>query len=157
MKITSQMAFDAPPPAVADMLVNPDFAQHVGQEINADQVTTTAIADGLSATFTLESPVAARRFLGSHMVITETVTWGKPVGQTYTGQINLSVAGVPASAQGPTKLSPTPTGSQLDYSADFHVKIPIIGKQIEKLAAEYLTDIISACEAVGNQWLRENS
>jgi hypothetical protein len=156
MNITSTMAFDASPPRVADMLINSDFAAHVAQEIKADKVTTTALADGLASVFTLRTPEEAKRFLGPVMTIKETLTWRESSGEVRHGQLDLAIAGVPASARGPLELRPTSPGSELVYDCDFRVKIPLIGKKVEKLAEQYLSDIISACEKVGNEWLADN-
>ena len=157
MQITSTLSFIAPPDRVAHMLTNPKFAEHVGAEIKADNVTTTILTDGMTSVFTMISPEAARKLLGPTMTITETVTWqpASPSG-ARTGRLTLSVTGVPALADGPLRLGPTPTGSQVIYDADFAVKIPLFGKKIEKMAEQYLTNIIKACEKVGNEWLATN-
>ena len=154
----STLSFAASCDRVADMLVNPLFAHHVAAEIRADNVTTTDIEGGLTAVFTLVSPSAARRFLGPNMTITETTTWEQPLADgVRIGRLTLSMAGVPARADGPLDLKPTPTGSLMVYDADFTVKIPLFGKKIEQMAETYLINIIQACESVGNKWLAENS
>ncbi|MDR0488850.1 MAG: DUF2505 domain-containing protein [Propionibacteriaceae bacterium] len=157
MQITSTLSFTAAPNRVADMLTNPKFADHVGAEIKADNVTTTNLDDGMTSVFTMISPEAARKILGPTMTITETVTWqpASPNG-ARTGRLTLSVAGVPATSDGPLRLGPTPSGSQMIYDADFSVKIPLFGKKIEKMAEQYLSNVIKACEKVGNEWLTSN-
>ena len=157
MQITSTLSFIAPADQVAAMMVNPDFAEHVANEIKATSVTSTEVDGGLTSVFTMPSHDAAKRILGPKMTITETVIWSVVLDdESRIGRLSLGVTGVPASAEGPLRLSPTPTGSQIIYDADLSVRIPLVGKKIEQMARKYLTDIIQACESVGNDWLREN-
>jgi len=53
-------------------------------------------------------------------------------------------------------LRPKITGCVVTYDAEFMVRIPLFGKKIEDMAQKYLTQIISACERVGNNWLNSN-
>ena len=139
------------------MLVNPDFADHVGREIQATSVAVTPISKGLSAVFTLDSPDNARRILGPTLTLNETVTWEKRNDDgSRPGRLTITVAGMPASADGQLCLRSTPSGATLVYDSTFTVKIPLVGKRIEEMTAQYLTSIIAACEKVGNNWLANN-
>lgn len=136
------------------MLVNPEFAQYVGEETHADNVTTSVLAAGLTSVLTMRTPQVARRVLGAQMTVTQTVTWDDPRDtDPVTGRMTLTVLGVPAQCDGPLSLASTPTGSTLSYDADFVVKIPLVGRKIEEMAAKHITSIMSACESVGNAWL----
>ena len=155
MQITLTLTFTASCDRVADMLIDPSFAEYVGKEINAENVTTTSIPKGLTAVYTVAAPEKAGRILGSQMTLTETVLWdddGDPDG-SRTGRLTITISGVPASATGGIRLAPTPTGSTMAYDADFTIRIPLIGKKLEQMTQQYLTQIITACEKVGNQWL----
>jgi hypothetical protein len=156
MKITSTLAFEATPDRVRNMLINPDFSAYIAEEIHADSVQSTQSDQGLRTEFVVASPDQAKRFLGKTMTIAETLTWKATDGDTHTGTLDLGVKGVPGGAQGVISLSPTPQGSTLAYDADFSVRIPLVGKQVEKLARTHLTDIIHAAEKVGNTWLKDN-
>ena len=157
MQITPTFAFRGSPDRVASMLVNPSFAQHVGAKIKADNVTVTDIDRGLTAVFTVVTPDAARRIMGSMMSVTETVTWSDPSPDgSRKGRLTMSVAGVPASIDGPIDLSPTSTGSDMVYDADFTVRIPLMGRKIEQMAHKYLAQMVETCEQVGNEWLDNN-
>ncbi|MCL2784814.1 MAG: DUF2505 domain-containing protein [Propionibacteriaceae bacterium] len=157
MKIPSTLTFTHPGDRVADMFVNPDFALHVGKEVDAENVTTSQIDKGLTSVFTIPSPDSVRKLLGPTMTVTETVTWEAPRPDgSRRGRMTMSVTGMPAKTDGPLTLTPTATGCVVDYDAEFMVRIPLFGKKIEDMAQKYLTQIISACERVGNNWLNSN-
>jgi carbon monoxide dehydrogenase subunit G len=152
MQITSTLAFAAPPEAVAAMLVNPAFYEHVATEIHAQAVTSTPVDRGLSTVFTVTTPEVARRILGATMTVTQTVTW-QAATPPSEGHMTLKVAGVPAVAEGPLTLKTSDTGSSMVYNADFNVRIPLVGKKIEQMAQSNISRIMGAFETVGNAWL----
>ncbi|MCL2736693.1 MAG: DUF2505 domain-containing protein [Propionibacteriaceae bacterium] len=156
MRITSTLTFTAAGDRVADMLVNPDFAQFVGTNLNAVNTTTSAIDGGLTTVMTLVSPDGMSVFLGAHMSITQTTTWEAPLpDHTRTGRMTLSVAGMPAFMDGVLNLTPAPTGCVVVYDADFTVRIPLLGKKAEMMAEGYMERVLTASERLGNQWLME--
>ena len=158
MRITSTLHFTASPSDVAAMLIDPTFAEHVGEEIKAAKVTTAEVDKGMSARFSVGSPDAAARILGPTMVITDTVTWEKPHEDgSRLGFMSFSMEGIPASAEGPLRLKEVEGGSEMVFDADFTVRIPLVGKRIEQMAHQSLTSIIAACEQVGNRWLEANA
>jgi len=154
MKTTLTLNFNASCDRVADMLIDPEFTQFVGDTLNAENVTVTPIPEGLTAVITVATPENAGKIFGRQMTLTETITWEEPSEEgSREGRMTMTMSGVPASLTGPTTLNPTPEGSAMLYEADFSVRIPLIGKKIEKLVEEYLEKLIEAFEAFGNQWL----
>ena len=142
---------------VAAMLVDPRFAAYVGEAAHANNVTATSIDHGLTAVLTMDTPDSARMLLGREMHMTQTITWeDSSADGSRQGQMSLTLSGVPVSLSGPLFLRPTPDGSTIVYDADFHIRIPLIGKKVEKKVEEYLEQIIHACEEFGNQWLADN-
>ncbi len=157
MQITSTLSFAASSERVAEMLVNPGFAEHVGQKIKAGNVTTTEVDNGLTSVFTLETPEAARMIVGNQLTVTETVIWAEPHSDgSRDGRLTLSVTGVPATVDSTLQLRPAPSGSTITYDADFTVRIPLVGKKIEEMAEKHLTRIMEACESVGATWLESH-
>lgn len=151
------MTFAATCDDVAAMLINPAFAEHVGKEIQALTVAVRPIEQGLAADFTLAAPDSARRIIGSQITVTELVTWQKPSADgTRVGRMTITLAGMPAESDGPLRLNPTDGGTDMVYDTNFTVKIPLVGKRLEEMTAKYLTQIIEACEKVGNDWLSSN-
>ncbi len=154
MQITSTLTFSATPDQVAVMMVDPGFSEHVGSEIHANNVTTSLLDQGLTTVFTLDTPESARRIIGAQMTVTETVTWqAAPVDGVRTGRMTITVAGMPAQADGPLRVGPDEAGATMVYQSDFTVRIPLVGKKIEQLAEKHISRIMKACEKVGNAWL----
>jgi len=159
MRITSTLTFTAPPDRVAEMFSNPDFANHVGTELHADNVTVTQIDNGLTAVFTLATPQSASRILGRQMTLTQTTSFTADVTPdgSRTGRLTMTLAGIPAAADGPLHLRPAgPAGSTMTYDADFVVRIPLVGQKIEQMAASNLEKAIATFEHVGNTWLADH-
>ncbi|MDR0283927.1 MAG: DUF2505 domain-containing protein [Propionibacteriaceae bacterium] len=156
MQIISTLTFAGPCDRVADMLINPEFAQFVGAEIGAGNVTVTSLDDGLTAVFTVDTPTVAKRIVGAQMTVTETITWqaATPAG-IRVGRMTMSLLGLPVCADGPLRLTATPDGSEIVYDTEFAVRIPLVGNKIEKVTEKHILGIIAACESVGNRWLAD--
>lgn len=158
MQITSTLSFAAPCDRVADMLVDPHFAEYIGRKADAQNLTVTGIDNGLTCVLTTAAPEKVAKFLGAHMTITWTLTWDSPEADgSRTGRLTINVSGIPASMTGPIRLVPTDTGSSLTLDTDFTVGIPLLGKKIEKMAASHMTSMMSRCEKIGQQWLDTNN
>jgi len=150
------MAFAAGPGRVADMFISPGFADHLGAATESDSVTTSPVDRGLQAVFTSPTPDVpmARQLLGPKVTITETVTWDDPgENGARTGRLALALAGLPAGADGPLVLEPSPTGSSVVYDAELRVRIPLLGKKLEQMVEGYARKMIDALQSIGNEWL----
>jgi len=155
MHITSELAFAGAPARVAAMLADPDFATHLGEELHAENTTVSALDGGLAAVYSLPTPEVAARVLGRTMTLTQTTTLdpeARPDG-TRTGRLTMTLAGIPAKADGPVTISPTEAGSAMRYEADFVVRIPLVGRRVEQLGVDNLQKAINTLQRVGNDWL----
>ena len=157
MKTTLTLNYTASCDRVAAMLVDPEFAAYVGEAAHANNVSVTPIDRGVSSVLTMDTPDSARMLLGREIHMTQTITWEDPRADgSRQGQMSLNLSGVPVSLAGPLSLRPAPDGSTIVYDADFHIRIPLVGKKIEKKVEEYLEQIIHSCEEFGNKWLSEH-
>ena len=157
MKSTLTLKYTAPCDRVAAMLVDPEFAAYVGESAHATSTLVTPIDHGQTTVMTMDTPDAARLLLGKQMHLTQTVTWEDPsTDGSRQGQMSLTMSGAPISLAGPMALSPAPSGSRIVYDAEFHIRIPLVGKKLEGKVEGYLEQIIQACEEFGNQWLAEH-
>jgi len=157
MKTILTLNYAASCDRVAAMLVDPEFTAYVGEAAHANNTTATPIDHGLTAVLTMDTPDSARMLLGREMRMTQTITWENPSSDgSRQGQMSLTLSGVPVSLSGPLFLRPTPDGATIVYDADFHIRIPLVGKKVEKKVEEYLEQIIHACEEFGNKWLADH-
>ena len=157
MQITSTLTFAAPPETVAAMFVSPSFAKHLADEIQARNVTVSSIDQGLTAVYTVATPDVAKRIIGEDMTLTQTTTWeptAEPTGPRI-GRLTMTIAGMPATADGPLRLTPTAAGSEVVYEADFVIKIPLVGRKLEQLAGNHLSGVLSSLQQVGDAWLAQ--
>lgn len=158
MKITSRLVFTASPDRVADMFANPSFARYLAEEVSVEIVTATQIDKGMTVVFSSEitDTGAIKKLVGSQVLVTETTTWEEASGDgSRVGRLTMTIAGVPAAIDGPLVLKPAESGAEVNYDADLIVRIPLIGKQVEKMVSSYLNPTIAAWERVGNAWLAQ--
>jgi len=157
MKTTLTLHYTAGCDRVAAMLVDPEFAAYVGKAANANSTEVTSIDHGVTTVMTMDTPDSARLLLGKQMHLTQTVTWEDPSPDgSRQGQMSLTMSGAPISLAGPMLLQPAPEGSTIVYDAEFHIRIPLVGKKLEGKVEGYLEQIIQACEEFGNKWLAEH-
>jgi len=149
------------------MLVDPRFAEHLGQKAHAENLTVTSLDDGITGVLTMPTPELTTPglekagrilgLLGPHMTVTWTLTWEIPAEDgSRTGHLTVSLTGIPASLTGPIHLSPTDTGSQLDCDLDFTVAVPLFGRTAEKLASAHVDSLASGAESIGQEWIDDN-
>jgi hypothetical protein len=89
-----------------------------------------------------------------HMVNTETWRRGRPT--EVRGTINIAVPGTPVSATGAAVVAPLDSGSRFRYSATVHVKLPLVGGQIESLMSGRLAEGIMDIQRFTTAWISEN-
>jgi Protein of unknown function (DUF2505) len=90
-----------------------------------------------------------------NLVLSE--TW-KPAGESQVrGQVNVSASGGLGSGRATALLTPASNGSQLRYTVQVEVKIPLVGGKFEKSIAASLTESIPAGQRFTAAWIAENA
>ncbi len=85
---------------------------------------------------TRDMPTAVVAAAGESLRITETQTWRPPAADgSRTGEIEMTVDGLPLTMRGRTVLAPAAGGSSLTLEGDLTCGLPIVGRRIEKAAA----------------------
>jgi hypothetical protein len=103
---------------------------------------------------TTSFPGMLRKLLPSGVLATETFVWGAPEADgSRTARLTVDIHGAPANLAGTLTIIPNGVGaSTVVIDADFKVLIPILGGQIERLAAPIVTAVIDAEEASAKAW-----
>ena len=68
-----------------------------------------------------------------------------------------SIPGAPATLTGAAVLSPTGSGSRLEFSATVEVRIPLVGGKVEHFIGSQLVELLIAEQRFTTEWLRANA
>ena len=71
----------------------------------------------------------------------------------YTGDVDVAIAGVPASASGSMRLADSGTGGAFEVHATVEVRVPLFGGKIEEIIAGQVRRLLEAETAFTVRWL----
>jgi len=103
----------------------------------------------------LPQPVA--KFIAGDVKLMHTETWTPDGDGQVRGRISVSVSGGLGSCRAKTWLSPAITGSQLRFSGEVEVKIPLVGGNLEKSLGTNLAENIPGVVRFTTTWVNENA
>lgn len=150
MDITTNLVFPADPATVFAMITDPGFLEDVAAEAGATNCTVTVNGLVTTSARSLRAPAEAEKITGPTINLVETRTWSEPGPDgSRTGTLDLKVPGQPITMDGRITLQPAGDHTRVDITGELKVKIPLIGKKLEKMAAPAVKDGIRAEERVG--------
>lgn len=154
MDLVSTVKFPADPVVVFGMLTDPVFQDSVATRTHCVRHEFGLTGARVNTLRVVESPDKIAKFVGPTLDIQEVVHWDEPAADGgRRGRFTVTVPGKPLSWTGTTALVAEPDGSTLTYSGELTVSIPIIGKSLERQAAEALEALVSVQEDVGARYL----
>lgn len=154
MHLSARHTFAADPHAVHAMLTDPEFLDFACRRMGASQFTRQASPGATQVTTSAPAPAAVAGFLGSTMRLVQAMTFSDAAADgSRTGTISLTVQGAPLRLVGTTVLSPTASGSVLDYAGELSVDIPLLGRRIEQSAAPEILATLAEQERLATEWL----
>ncbi len=112
--------------------------------------------DGMIATMITkrnasELPAAARKIIGKQLTINQVETWTSPVG----GTLEVTIPGAPGHIKGTVALAEREGLTVQTVTADIKVRVPLIGKQFEKLIGQILGNILKLQGRIANEDLAD--
>lgn len=148
MKVTESIILPADPDAIAAMYSDPEYARLRTAELEGAETTTVVDGDPAGA-FTVSSrhsvpssvaPEMVRGLLGSRVEVREVQTWEAPdASGARHGSLRVELSGVPVTLSGTYRLAAAGVGSsELVSDAETSVRVPLLGKRLEKMAGEYI-------------------
>lgn len=119
-------------------------------------------ADADSARYTVrhglasrDMPSIVRNALPGDIVIERAERWSRRAPGHYTGDVDVTIRGTPASADGGMRLQDLAAGgSELVVRAEATVRVPLIGGKIEGVIADQVRQLLAAETAFTLEWLR---
>ncbi|MDO5683573.1 MAG: DUF2505 domain-containing protein [Propionibacteriaceae bacterium] len=154
MEINTTLEFPADPAAVFALMTNQDFLADVAKEARAVEHTISVNGLTTRSERALVAPEAAKKFTGDTIRIIEERAWSEPRPDgSRTATLNLTSPGQPITMPGTVTLVPQGASTRIEIRGDLTVKIPLVGKKLEKMAAPAIEDGIRAEERVARRWL----
>jgi hypothetical protein len=156
MLLHKELAYEAPPEAVFEMLADPAFRARVceAQEVVSHDITLVRTAEG----FTLVNdevqrteglPAIATKFTGDTTHAIHRETWTSHTA----GEMTLETPGKPGGATGTLTLQPAGAATVQVVHLDVRVRVPLIGGRLEGLMAGVIERSYDVEHAVGVAWL----
>lgn len=155
MEIYTSLFVPTDPETLFGFMLNPDFLAEVARESGA--IDHAIRVQGLTTTSqrTLRAPEKAHKITGPTIQIIEERAWStaQPDG-SRSATVSLTAPGQPITMPGYVTISPSGGQSRIDVRGELSVKIPLVGKKVEKMAAPAVEDGIRAEERVARRWLQ---
>ncbi|HLU57283.1 MAG TPA: DUF2505 domain-containing protein [Pseudonocardia sp.] len=102
-------------------------------------------------------PSVVRSVLSGNVTIERDERWTRQDRGRYTGDVDVTIPGAPASASGAMRLRDLPDGgSELNVRADVRVSVPVLGGKIEAVVGEQVQRLLAAETAFTQEWLAAN-
>lgn len=157
MHFHHELAYDASPDEVYEMLADPAFRERVSAAL--DVVSADVAIDRRDEGFSLvndqvqrtgELPAFARTFTGETTRAIQIEEWPDSTG----GTVRIDAPGKPSSIVGTIALVPAGTGTTEVVELDVKVKVPLVGGKLEGLLVDRLHDGMDIEQKVGQAWLK---
>jgi hypothetical protein len=83
-------------------------------------------------------------------------TW-RTVGPELHADVAMRTTGAPISGTGTAGLTPAGDGSLLRFTGTIHVRVPLIGGQIEKYISSQIVEEIHGVQHFTTRWIADNA
>jgi hypothetical protein len=139
MRFRHELAYDAAPAEVFEMLADPAFRERVSAAMDVVSAEVSLERDG--GGFTLRNdqvqrtaglPSFAKKFAGDTTRAIQVEEWPDPAG----GSIRIEAPGKPTNVQGTISLDAAGSGTTEVVELEIKVKVPLLGGKLEGLVAD---------------------
>lgn len=159
MRLTRELPYAAPVPAVLAMLQDPAFWDEVAAATGARESRTTVerVGDAVEVVTDQQQDVVgvpsfAKRFVGDSTQAIVRQTWrGEEAGYV------VDSPGKPVSISGSATVAAGAAGSVLTYDLEVKAGVPLVGGKLEKLVCELTGEGFEKEHRVGAAWLARGS
>lgn len=164
MRLSAEIRYDADPPTVFAMIVDPAFQEakcvasgSVEHEVDVSEHEdggVTVISRRTMATDLL--PDFVRSFVGSTVQLHETQRWQAPSADgTRTGSIEVEIHGAPVRFRGSVALAADGSGTHWPIEGEIKASVPFVGGRIERAAEPAVLAGIRVEQRTGTAWLAD--
>jgi len=121
----------------------------VGSDGRIDVVTTQVL-------YSARLPGVVSQFHRGDLEIRREEAWTPVQDSRSQAAVAGSIAGAPVSLTGDAVLSPLNACSRLDLRATVDVRIPLVGRKLEKFIGDQLIELLAAEQRFTTRWIADN-
>ncbi|MDR1387057.1 MAG: DUF2505 domain-containing protein [Propionibacteriaceae bacterium] len=158
MRLSSKLRFLDDAELVCAMLVDSDFEDLIALELEATEHSTVTSTNRVATCFLLPvSNPAVATLVGNQMRLVADFVWTGPLtAGRRLGQLDMTVERLPVKLTGLVTLSWNEPVTEVVYDSELEVKIPFVGRRVERAAAETVTKVVMAGQRLGQLWLSQH-
>lgn len=152
MEISAHHMYAAEPADVYAMLTNPEWLSAVLDRSGATRNDVRVEGSTSHIRAEIPAPGQIQRFTGPTLAVEQTFAW-REVSGGWDGTIEANPAKLPAKLAGTATIRAGGPGTVVDYTGQFNVSVPLVGRRLENLAEPEVMSVINLQQEVGNDWL----
>lgn len=155
MKFDYSQSYAGSPEQVVALLRNPDFIAELARRADALDHAVEVVGDDVEVTLLLPAPDAVASFLGDSISVKQLFRF-EPVASdgSIDGALTIEAPGTPVDARADIDLSPTAEGGTTALiSGELDVRVPLIGRQLERQAEPLIAKGLVEIERTAADWL----
>ena len=135
-------------------------------ESGADEATLDSITSGADGgvdvvtTQTMRAdrlPGVVAQFHRGDLSFVREEVWTPLRDGKATATVKGTIPGAPATLSGTAVLSPTGSGSRLEFTATVEVRIPLVGGKVESFIGSQLVGLLAAEQNFTTAWIKANA
>lgn len=135
-------------------------------ESGADEATLDSITSGADGgvdvvtTQTMRAdrlPGVVAQFHRGDLSFVREEVWTPVRDGKATATVKGTIPGAPATLSGTVVLSPTGSGSRLEFTATVEVRIPLVGGKVESFIGSQLVGLLAAEQNFTTAWIKANA
>ncbi|SNC71522.1 Protein of unknown function [Kytococcus aerolatus] len=161
MRIDHEFTLPAPLDEVVTMLGDPAYVEDKIRRTGATEHTLEVTTDGPGPVVrstrkmpTGRLPDMARKVVGDTVTLQEHQEWGAPEADgSRSGKLTVTAGNAPARLEADLRIEPRGEETVFRTTGDFTVKVPFLGKQLEKQAEPYVGKVLGVEEKASREWL----
>lgn len=159
MRFLHEMAYDAAPDAVFEMLATPEFRERVCafQRVLRHSITIEEDDEG-NLVVDIDQvqsadpiPSSVRKFVGNEIEIEQREVWHSSTEAALT----VTIPGKPGRMDGSIRLVARDGGTVETVTGEILVSIPFFGAKVEEMVGQVFRWALEAESEVGDEWLAE--
>lgn len=134
------------------------LAEYGGGSIRLDSLD---VVDGSVCVATTQDmrnnslPVLIAKIVPGDLLVMRKETWRVERDELH-GDVVITTQGAPIAGSATALVAPTADGSLLRFRGSVHVKVPLIGGQIEKYIGSQISEEIPGVQRFTTRWIAEN-
>ena len=122
-------------------------------QVQTCKLTQTSLDMVMSREVPVDAPAVLKKFLGEWSLVTQEEHWTGSAAKGYTGELKITLKGVPVTVTGKLFLSGNTNGCINDVTMTFEGGLPLVGKKLaEFVGSTAVTQMQKEYEFIRNSF-----